>query len=105
MSTSVKTKSPRGTSGPDAPRLELEDPAPELTPVPEPQAPAPASSNEPITPNVPDSSPDPAPAAGVVEESVKPVPLSASDLKLARQMNKAIAGVLGLSGNSRSVRV
>lgn len=99
MSTLQKTKSPLGKNGPDA---KLEDLAPELTQAPD-------SSNEPIILNpAPDSSPEPAPDAGVVVDSVKPVvnvPLSVTDLKLARQMNKAISDVLGLSRKSRSVKV
>lgn len=105
MSTSQKTKFPLGKNGQEDPKPELETTflgETELTPGPE--APAPASSNkESII-----SDPEPAPVVGVVEESVKPVvtaPLSVTDLKLARRMNKAIAGVLGLSGKSRSVRV
>jgi hypothetical protein len=106
MSTSQKTKSLRGNNGPDekplAP-LETLTPEPELTPLPD-------LSNDPIILNpAPDSSPEPVPAveaaAGCVEKPTVPVPLSVSDLKLARQMNKTISGMLGLSRKFRSVKV
>lgn len=110
MSTSLKTKSPRGTSGPDAEREELvlaeQVPEPETTLTPPPAL----SNEETITDVLPASSPDPAPAAGAAAESVKPdvtlpSPLSASDLKLARRMSRAIADSLGLSGKTRSVKI
>ena len=109
MSTLPKTRSQRGSSGREDPKPDLEVTVPGgtgLTPEPE----TPASSNEQsITPDLPASSPDPAPvvgvAAGCVKKPIVAAPLSVTDLKLARKMSKAIAGVLGLSRKSRSVKV
>jgi len=94
MPISTKSKSPRGTNGPEEMQLEEEilnssglTPSLESESIPEPTNP----------------SPEPVEDAPVAEDSGKPSPYSATDLKLATKMNRAIARSLGLSGKSRSV--
>ena len=108
---SAKTKSPRGSSGPDVPpEAEVVGNEEDLkTTVPVSESP---DTLVPPVPPVSESEPGDAVAAedsGNGEERtpfVPPTPiLSETDRKLATRMTRAIAEHLGLSGRTRSVRV
>lgn len=97
MPISPKSKSQRGTSGPDEMQQEERD----LTPTSESE-----NTQEPLDESTPESV-DPPTAAVVVDASGETTSqrYSATDAKLASRMTREIAQHLGLSGKSRSVRI